>query len=105
MYSSSKSVISGEIFLILSIICGCLNDVFSRYLTCSASSGEIVFFRFLIGAIALIPFMGKNDCLKIIKGKPALLNFIRSLLGMFSIRLCTYSIIHLKLRFMCRLAC
>lgn len=44
MYSLSKSVISGEIFLIFSIICGCLNDVLSKYLGGSASCSEIVFF-------------------------------------------------------------
>lgn len=94
MYSFSKSVINGEIFLILSIICGCFNDV---YLGCSASSDEIVFFRFLIGAIALVPLMGKDDYLQAIKGKPAFLNFIRSMLGAFSMWLYTYSVIHLKL--------
>lgn len=93
----NKSVINGEIFLILSIIFGCLNDVFSKYLGYSAPSGEIIFFRFLIGAIVLIPFMGKNNYLQMIRGKPALLNFIRSILGVFSMWLCTYSVIHLKL--------
>ena len=97
MYGFSKSVISGEIFLILSIICGCFNDVFSKYLGCSASSGEIVFFRFLIGAITLIPLMGKNNYLQTIKGKPAFLNFIRGMSGALSVWLCMYSVIHLKL--------
>ena len=93
----NKRIINGEIFLILSIVCGCFNDVFSKYLGCSASSGEIVFFRFLIGAIILMPFMSKNDYLQTIRGRQALLNFVRSILGVFSMWLCTYSVIHLKL--------
>lgn len=44
-----------------------------------------------------MPFMGKNDYLQTIKGKKAFLNFIRSILGAFSMLLCTYSVIHLKL--------
>lgn len=71
----------GETFLVLSIICGCLNDVMSKYLGQSVSSGEIVFFRFFFGMLILIPFMRKVDYSHLIKGKFMFLNFVRSLLG------------------------
>lgn len=87
----------GKMFLVLSIICGCLNDVMSKYLGQSVSSGEIVFFRSFFGMLILIPFMRKVDYSHLIKWKFMFFNFVRSLLGVFSIWLCTYSVIHMKL--------
>jgi S-adenosylmethionine uptake transporter len=87
----------GVMFLILSIAFGCLNDVISKKMGVLIPSSEIVFFRFFIGSIILIPFMKKSDYKRLLNGQHSLLNIVRSLLGVLSIWLCTYSIIHLKL--------
>jgi hypothetical protein len=44
-----------------------------------------VFFRFFFGMLILIPFMRKVDYSHLIKGKFMFLNFVRSLLGGFSV--------------------
>lgn len=84
------------IALIFSMVFGCLNDVLSKKISTSLSSEEIVFFRFFIGTLVLLPIVQIEECTRIDKISH-LLNFIRSLLGLCSIWLCTYAIIHLKL--------
>lgn len=87
----------GRIFLIISIILGCVNDVLSKCMIDHISSEEIVFFRFFVGAVVLIPFMKRANYVKLIKGKNSFLNCVRAILGVISIWLCTYSLLHLKL--------
>jgi len=87
----------GEMLVVVSIIFGCMNDVFSKILGRELPSSEIVFFRFLIGALILIPFMGKRDYKMLMSGYNMRINLLRGILGLSSIWLCTYSVIHLKL--------
>ena len=63
----------GRFFLVMSIIFGCLNDVLSKCMIDHMASEEIVFFRFLVGAVVLIPFMKGSDYIKLIQEKILLL--------------------------------
>lgn len=87
----------GRFFLVMSIIFGCLNDVLSKCMIDHMASEEIVFFRFLVGAVVLIPFMKGSDYIKLIQEKNSIINCIRGILGVISMWLCTYSLVYLKL--------
>ena len=89
--------LSGNLYLFLSVITGCFCDVIAKISGYELPVSEITFFRFFIGTLILIPIMKKNDYLFTYKRQYIFLNIIRSIFGVLSIWLCTYSIIHLKL--------
>jgi len=89
--------IRGRILLIMSLVFGCISDIFSKTLGSHMPSNEVVFFRFLGGTLILLPLMHKKDYRAIVNDKNMYFNFLRGVLGVLSIAVCTYSIIHLKL--------
>lgn len=54
------------IALIFSMVFGCLNDVLSKTISTSLSSEEIVFFRFFIGTLILLPIVKIEECALVI---------------------------------------
>ena len=88
--------VSGVLFLILSMIVSCLNDVACKFLGDRLDSAEIIFFRFFFGFITLLPFIIRSG-IKTLKTQQLQSNVIRGIFGAVSFFLCTYSVINLPL--------
>lgn len=60
-YNALHSMISnknkGALWMILSLLISCTNDAISKYLDSSMPTQHLIFLRFIIGAITLLPFM------------------------------------------------
>jgi S-adenosylmethionine uptake transporter len=91
-----KRRLNGIAFLVFSIVLGCIGDTISKFLGSGLPAVEIVFFRFFIGIISLLPFL-KGNFKGIVFSHHVLMNIIRGILGVLSIYLCTYSVINMPL--------
>ncbi len=91
-----SNYIQGVLFLLLSIIVSCANDVLSKFMGQRLPAAEIIFFRFLFGFITLLPLVIVSGT-KILHTRQLSANIIRGVLGAVSLFLCTYAVITLPL--------
>lgn len=86
-----KNYILGVAWFIMHLFCTTTNDVISKYLSCNLSSFEISFFRFLFGAIGLLPFIFYHGVGNL-KTSNISIHFLRGVLLFFGIAAWTYGL-------------
>lgn len=91
-----SNYLQGVSFLLLSIVVSCANDVISKFMGQRLPAAEIIFFRFLFGAITLLPIVVTSG-ISVLRTRQLSVNIIRGVLGAVSLFLCTYAVITLPL--------
>lgn len=91
MHSKLKLYFIGVGWFILSLFSSALNDVISKYTGIRLHSSEVAFFRFLFGAITLLPFVFFKDK-NALKTSHIYIHITRGVLLFFSMTAWTYAL-------------
>ena len=83
-------------FLLLSMVVSCLNDVISKFLGENLHALEVSFFRFSFGFLTLLPVVAYKK-INLFATKNAHIHVIRGLFGAVSLYLSTYSVMILPI--------
>ena len=94
--SPKSTQLQALMFLLLSMVVSCLNDVISKFLGENLHALEVSFFRFSFGFLTLLPVVAYKK-INLFATKNAHIHVIRGLFGAVSLYLSTYSVMILPI--------
>ena len=96
MHDLKSSGLPSLLWLLLSMISSCLNDVFTKYLTTGLPPCQICWFRFVLGSLVLLPMIAYQG-IHAFKTSRLKLHFSRGFLLSIAMTLYAYGLTHVEM--------
>lgn len=96
MYPVKSTHLQSLLWLLLSILSSCCNDVFTKHLTTGLTFYQVCFCRFIFGSLILVPIIYYRGVCSF-KTKHISIHFFRGLLLSIAMMLYAYSLIQLEI--------